>query len=213
MITKMMGILGRVLDEEIRLQVGPFEYQILVPEFVRRQLQTRGGQEITLHITEYLEGNQSSMRLIPRRIGFLTEGELEFFELFCTVDKIGVKKALKLLARPIKEIADAVQRQDSKWLTTLPGVGKQSAEQIIATLRTKVTKFALMSPARESVAGEPASPAAVDTVIFEDAYSALLVMGLSPLDARTLLDQVIASGKKCNSVQDVISAAFKKGGD
>ncbi len=152
-------------------------------------------------------------RLIPRRIGFLTEGELEFFELFCTVDKIGVKKALKLLARPIKEIADAVQRQDSKWLTTLPGVGKQSAEQIIATLRTKVTKFALMSPARESVAGEPASPAAVDTVIFEDAYSALLVMGLSPLDARTLLDQVIASGKKCNSVQDVISAAFKKGGD
>ena len=56
MITKMTGILNRVLDDEARLQVGPFEYQVLVPEAVRRQIQTRTGAEITFHITEYLEG-------------------------------------------------------------------------------------------------------------------------------------------------------------
>ena len=47
------------------------------------------------------------------------------------------------MGRPIKEIADAIQRQDAKWLTTLPGIGKQTAEQIIATLKNKVTKFAM----------------------------------------------------------------------
>ena len=31
MITRMIGIVNRVLDEEIRLQVGPFEYQVLIP--------------------------------------------------------------------------------------------------------------------------------------------------------------------------------------
>ena len=54
-----------------------------------------------------------------------SEAELDFFELFCTVDKVGVRKALKAMVRPIKEIADAIQRQDAKWLTTLPGVGRR----------------------------------------------------------------------------------------
>ena len=112
MITKMTGILTRVLDDEARLQVGAFEYQVLVSEAVRRQIQMRVGQEVTFHITEYLEGNSGGNRFIPRRIGFNTEAELEFFDLFCTVEKIGAKKALKAMARPVKEIADAISRQD-----------------------------------------------------------------------------------------------------
>ena len=36
MITRITGMLNRVLEEEVRLQVGAFEYQVLVPEFVRR---------------------------------------------------------------------------------------------------------------------------------------------------------------------------------
>src|SRR5919109_1456459 len=157
MITRITGALNRVLDEEVRLQVGPLEYQVLVPEFVRRQLQTRAGHEVTLHTSEYLDGNPMQGRTVPRLIGFLHEAELEFFELFCTVDKVGVRKAIKALMRPVREIADAIQRQDAKWLTTLPGVGAATAEQIVATLRRKVTKFALMpssdgAPAKEQVA-------------------------------------------------------------
>ena len=34
MITKMTGILQRTFDDEARLQIGPLEYQVLVPEFV-----------------------------------------------------------------------------------------------------------------------------------------------------------------------------------
>ena len=52
MITKITGLINRVLDEEVRLQVGPIEYQILVPEFVRRNVQTQVGGEITLHISD-----------------------------------------------------------------------------------------------------------------------------------------------------------------
>src|SRR5437763_2605954 len=144
MITKISGVLNRVLDEEVRLQIETHEYQGLVPEFVRRQLQSLTGEEITLHTTEDLEGNPMQGRMVPRLIGFLTEAELEFFELFCTVDKVGVRKAIKALVRPVREMADAIQRQDAKWLTTLPGVGPSTADQIIATLRKKVTKFALM---------------------------------------------------------------------
>src|SRR3954463_3568195 len=154
MITKMTGTLNRVLDEEVRLQVGALEYQVLVPEFVRRQVQLKVGHEVTLHTSEYLDGNPMQGRVVPRLIGFLSEAELEFFELFCTVDKVGVRKALKALMRPVREIANAIQRQDSKWLTTLPGVGAATAEQMVAKLKRKVTRFAMTGPAAEAE-GEP----------------------------------------------------------
>jgi Holliday junction DNA helicase RuvA len=203
----MTGVLNRVLDEEARLQIGPFEYQVLIPEFVRRQIQTRTAGEITFHVLEYYEGGANTNRIIPRRIGFLSESELEFFELFCTVDKIGAKKALKAMGRPIKEMADAIQRQDAKWLTTMPGIGKQTAEQIIATLKNKVTRFAMAGPAPVSVDG--AVPA-MDGSIFEDAYAALMTLGMSPVDARARLDAVAASGKPYKTAEDVLNIIFRK---
>jgi Holliday junction DNA helicase RuvA len=209
MITKISGVLNRVLDEEIRLQVGPMEYQVLVPEFVRRQLQGRLGQDLTLHTSEYLDGNPMQGRVVPRLIGFLHEAELDFFDLFCTVDKVGTRKALKALIRPIREIADAVQRQDSKWLTTLPGVGAATAEQIVATLRRKVTKFALMpTPAPDGEA--PATPATViDGNVLEDAYQALMSVGHSPVEARARLDKVLAGGRTFKSVEEILTEIYK----
>ena len=210
MITKMTGTLNRVLDDEARLQVGPFEYQVLIPEFVRRQVQTRTGAEVTFHTLEYIEGGANASKMIPRRVGFLSESELDFFELFCTVDKIGSKKALKAMGRPIKEMADAIQRQDVKWLTTMPGIGKQTAEQIIATLKNKVTRFAMAAPAREFADGTVVPAEHTDGSVFEDAYAALLTLGLSPVDARNRLDLAAASGKPFKSVEDVLNVIFRK---
>src|SRR5215472_9490217 len=178
MITKITGILNRVLDEEVRIQVGPLEHQVLVPEFVRRNIQGRVGQELCLNTSEYLEGNPMQGRVVPRLIGFLSEPELEFFELFCTVDKVGVRKAIKALMRPVRDIANAIQRQDAKWLTSLPGIGTATAEQIVATLRRKVTKFALMAaPADGDGVAADASASSVDGNLLEDAYQALLSVG------------------------------------
>jgi Holliday junction DNA helicase RuvA len=210
MITRITGTLTRVLDEEIRLQVGPLEYQVLVAEFVRRQLQTRIGQETTLHTFHYLDGNPMQGRVVPRLVGFLSEAELEFFDLFCTVDKVGTRKALKALVRPVREIANAIQRQDNKWLTTLPGIGPASAEQVVATLRRKVTKFALMAEPRE-VNGETApAPIAVDGSAVEDAYQALMSIGHSPSEARSLLDKVLTGGKTFKDAQEILLAIYQK---
>jgi Holliday junction DNA helicase RuvA len=208
MITKITGILNRVLDEEVRLQVGALEYQVLIPEFVRRQVQNQVGQEITLFTSQYLDGNPMQGRVVPRLLGFIREAELEFFELFCTVDKVGTRKAIKALVRPIKEIADAIQRQDPKWLTTLPGIGPSTAEQIVATLRRKVTKFALMAPPREMEEGESPSVGVSGTLI-DDAYEALMSVGLSPADARTQLDKALATGRSFDSVQEILTEIYK----
>jgi Holliday junction DNA helicase RuvA len=241
MITKMTGVLTRVLDDEARLQVGPFEYQVLLPESVRRVVQMRVGQEVTFHITEYLEGNAGGNRFVPRRLGFNTEAELEFFELFCTVEKIGAKKALKAMARSVKEIADAIARQDSRWLSTLPGIGATTAEQIVTTLKRKVTKFAMMSapaaqpePAPDAVVDEKANGKAeangkkkaaaepapesqpmvtpADGQLIEDVYQARMGLGHNPIEARAKLDSLLTCGKPFKSFQEAMTILYSQKG-
>jgi Holliday junction DNA helicase RuvA len=229
MITKMTGVLARVLDDEARLVIGPFEYQVLVPEAVRRLIQLRTGQEITLHVTEYLEGNSGGSRFVPRRLGFLTEMELEFFELFCTVEKIGSKKALKAMARPVREIAEAINRQDARWLSTLPGIGATTAEQIVTTLKRKVARFlnapTAPMPAEEPVVVEAAAPkangkrkapppepaaevTAADGRLIEDVYQALMSVGHNPIEARAKLDALLTAGRSFKTVEEALMLVY-----
>ena len=230
MMTKMTGQLVRVLDDEARVQIGPYEYQVMVPEAVRRVIQMRTGQEITFHISEYFEGNAGGNRFVPRRIGFLTENELDFFDLFCTVEKIGAKKALKAMARPVKEIADAIARQDSRWLSTLPGIGATTAEQIVTTLKRKVSQFAMSAsaspepdPVPETAVAKatgrrkPAVPATepvavVEGNVIEDVYQALMALGHNPFEARSKLDGLLNSGKPFKTVNDAISLIYANKG-
>ncbi len=242
MITKMTGVLTRCRHDEddVRVVIGPFEYQVMVPESVRRQIQLRTGQEITFHITEYLEGNSSGNRFVPRRVGFLHEHELEFFELFCTVEKIGVKKALKAMAFSVKTIADAISRQDTKWLSSLPGIGPTTAEQIVTTLKRKMTPFIVLNtpaeapaapdavieekssakkgkgakkPAESEPPAPPAlEPAAIEGRLIEDVYEALMGLGHNPLEARAKLDALLTCGKPFRSMQEAITIIYSTKG-
>jgi Holliday junction DNA helicase RuvA len=213
MITRITGILNRVLDEEVRLQVGPLEYQVLVPEFLRRSVQTRVGQELAFYTLHYFDGDPSRGKMSPRLVGFVHESDLDFFELFCTVDGVGPRKALKALARPIKEVADAIQRQDSKYLTSLPGIGAATAEKIIATLKRKVTRYALAPSKSDDASKSSEGPTEVCTVtgdVLEEAYQALLALGHSPLEARARLDRVLSSGQSFASAEEVLRSIYNK---
>ena len=144
LITKITGQLVALHDDTLTLKIDAFEYEVLIPEFTRRQLQSELNQAVSLHTIEYVDGNPMQGRMTPRLIGFLSEVEREFFELFCSVDGVGVKKALRAMVRPVKEVATAIEEQDAKSLSGLPGIGPAMAERIIAKLRRKVPKFALM---------------------------------------------------------------------
>ena len=155
---------------------------MLIPEFTRRQLQSQMDQEISLHTIEYLEGNPMQGRMTPRLIGFLSEIEREFFELFCSVDGVGVNKALRAMVRPVKEVATAIEEQDATCLSALPGIGPAMSERIIAKLRRKVPKFALM------VAQQEVHEAEVESDVVSETFEVLRRLGHSESDARKLLD-------------------------
>lgn len=205
MITSLSGKLVRVLEEEVRIAAGPVEYQVLVPELVRRAVQRKLGEEITLRTIQYLEGNPQRGRITPRLVGFLMEPEIEFFELVCTVDGIGVRTALKAMVRPVRDVADMIQRQDVQQLSTLPGISASTAERVVAKLRKKVTKFALMVDQ-----GDANAPASAETGVFEDAFAALVSVGHGEADARAKIDRAMRTGKRFKTAQEVLLEVYQQ---
>ena len=204
MITKITGQLVALQDNTLSLRIDAFEYEILIPEFTRRNLQQQIGQQICLYTIQYLEGNPMQGRLTPRLIGFTSEVEREFFELFCSVDGVGVKKALRAMVRPVREVATAIEEQDATVLASLPGVGPATAERIIAKLRRKVPKFALMVAQKES------HEADVEADVVAETYEVLRKLGHAENEARRLLDTALAAKKKYNDVQDLLQAIYEQ---
>ncbi len=203
-ITRITGTLKALSDNVLTLAVGVMEYEVLIPEFTRRHLQAEVDRQISLHTIEYLEGNPMQGRLTPRLIGFLSEAEREFFELFCSVDGVGARKALRAMVRPVQEVATAIEEQDTKLLAALPGIGPAMAERIVAKLRRKVPKFALLVARREAVQTQ------VEPDIVSATFDILRGLGHSESDARRLLDAALATGKRFKDVEALIQAIYRQ---
>src|ERR1700750_1634184 len=134
MISAVTGELTEVADDRVFLAVSAFTLELLVPAREIESLRGSRGQTVIFHTIFYLEGDSSGGNSEPRLLGFLRVEDKQFFEKFITVKGIGPRKALRALIIPTGEIAAAIEHKDPKKLSQLPGIGKRTAEQIIAEL-------------------------------------------------------------------------------
>jgi holliday junction DNA helicase RuvA len=211
-LTRIRGTLQSVSNEAATLVIEPFEIEVFISEHTRRTIQTKLGESISFHTIFYIEGGSMVSRLVPRMVGFLSAIDREFFDIFCSVDGVGVRKALRAMVRPVREIARTIEEQDVKGLATFPGIGEATAERIVAKLRRKVGKFALIVSAQpgESAASAESNgtPESAGADVIRDVYAALVSVGHSDSQAREAIDRVLSSKKKFKSVADMIEAIY-----
>ena len=134
------------------------------------------GQEIHLHT--HLLVREDALQLV----GFSSDTQKRMFQALTSVSGIGPKVALKVLGEiDPGELAAAIVRGDVARLTKLPGVGRKTAEVLVAHLRDAMGKSAGThkgAPARLAVVSTgPTSPS-------NDAILALQALGVDPLRAR-----------------------------
>jgi holliday junction DNA helicase RuvA len=184
MISALTGELRRVDEDRVHVQAGPMLYELLVPAADLTELHASLGETLTFHTIFYLGGDPSRGGLEPTLIGFLRPEDRRFFNLFTTVKGIGPKTALKALTVPVGEIALAIESKDTRFLVGLSGIGKRTAELIVAELAGKCRDFAGPAAAvgGHASAGRRAS-------FEEDAILALMAMGERRPDAEHLLDR------------------------
>ena len=111
------------------------------------------------------------------------------------------------MVRPVREVATAIEEQDVKQLTTLPGIGAAMAERIVAKLRRKMAKFALLID--RDMPGDPSKRPS----IVEDAYEAMLSLGHSTSEAREKVEAAIISKPKAKSVDELLIEVYRSNRD
>jgi Holliday junction DNA helicase RuvA len=186
MISSLTGELKQIDDDRAHVQCGPLVYELLLPASDLIGLAVSIGTQTTFHTIFYLEGDPSRGGLEPRLIGFIRSTDKRFFELFTTVKGIGPRTALRALTAPVGEIAHAIESRDTRYLIGLKGIGKRTAELIIAELAGKVGDFAIAGKAPRGPVVTTRSRLTPDE---EDAVSGLVALGERRADAERLLER------------------------
>lgn len=204
MISAITGELTNVDIDRIHLRVGPILYELLVPAADTPLLQAGTGKDMTFYTLMYLEGDPSGGGMEPRLLGFLQPQDRKFFEKFITVKGIGPKKALKALIHPCGEIAAAIENRDTRFLVSLPTIGKRMAEQIIAELSGKVQQF-VMAGATRSVTAARSARSPID----EDAIATLMALGERRDAAEHLLERAKEHDPALGTTEALVREMFR----
>jgi Holliday junction DNA helicase RuvA len=181
------GTILKKSEDGLLLLANQVGYEVLLPAIVMKSLDdTKTGETVALHIFHH----QTERQPKPVLIGFNLEVEKEFFQYFISVEDIGPLKAVKAMSIPIQEIADAIESGDLRALTQLKGIGKRTAQKMIATLEGKLGKFGLMVAAKGTT----------ETAIPEDFTNQVLNVMVNQLGHKASdAKQMIARALKHNS--------------
>lgn len=134
MIASLHGVLTKKTPTEIQIDVHGVGYMVSIPVSTYQHL-AEAGSEVTL--LTHLHVREDALQIF----GFASEAERSMFKLLISVSGIGPKIALGILSGVgVDELKDHLLHADTTALTTIPGVGKKTAERLIVELRDKLGK-------------------------------------------------------------------------
>jgi Holliday junction DNA helicase RuvA len=200
----MIGYIeGKILKKEedrILVLTNQIGYEVLLPAIVMESLQDNQiGDDISL----YIFYQQTERQPKPILIGFNLEIEKEFFQYFISVEDIGPLKAAKALTIPVRDIATAIEAAEINTLTKLKGIGRRTAQKIIATLEGKMGKFALIRP-EDRIAEAPVedfSKQVLDVMINQ--------LGHRMADARQMIDKALKRNSAIKTAEELFEEVYR----
>jgi Holliday junction DNA helicase RuvA len=183
MIGYLKGNLVEVSPESAVIDVGGVGYEILASANTLSDLQNLLGKEMIVWIHTHVREDAFQL------FGFITKEEKNLFLSLLKVNGVGPKMALSILSGArVPQIYEMIENSDAKALSTLPKVGKKTAEQIVLTLKGKL----VLIEKNEAVAKKKIIG------VHPDISSALLNLGFKPL----AVEQFVSSLPKDAEVED-----------
>ncbi len=189
MIAHLNGTLLVKQATSLILDVGGVGYEVTIPLSTFYDLE-EAGASVQLRI--YTHVREDTLQLF----GFKTARERELFLRLISVSGIGPKLGIAIIGiMSADEIISAIRTNNLARLTSIPGVGKKTAERLVIELRDKMA--ALSSPALdEEFASQDgkASAASTEDAVREDALSALLNLGYQRAAAEKAVNTAMQEG-------------------
>lgn len=195
MIALLTGLIAHKSPDHIVLDVQGVGYRVHIPFSTYYELPEEGGTT-ALHI--HTSVREDAILLY----GFRTRLEKSFFQLLIAVSGVGPKLARDILSNiQPGPLAQALAQGDLNMLSTIPGIGKKTAERLVLELKEKVGKLDLSSLPASDIRQLPAEDVA------EDVISALLNLGYKEPHVRKALAALDVSGDV--SVEGLLKQALK----
>jgi Holliday junction DNA helicase RuvA len=174
MIALLQGEIAYKSFDHLILDVGGVGYRLTIPLSTYYALPESG--RVRLHVHTHVR--EDAIHLF----GFGSVAEKEIFTQLIAVSGVGPKLATNILSHiPATDLATALANSDVKRLSSLPGIGKKTAERLVLELKDKVTATGT------NASSDQHAPTA-DRL--DDLLSALVNLGYKESAARKALDSL-----------------------
>jgi Holliday junction DNA helicase RuvA len=172
MIGYLQGTVLRASPERVLVDVQGVGYEVHIPLTTYYEVERAGpGGSIRLYIHTHLREDGIAL------FGFASEREKLLFEKLIAVSGIGPRLARVVLSgMAADDLLAALAAGDLARLTSIPGIGRKTAERMVLELRDRVRELAAELPGR-------AAPADDDLV------SALVNLGYKPSQAERAVSE------------------------
>ena len=191
MIGRLKGNVVDILDNVVWLDVNGIGYEIEVTSTTLTNLQVSDTE--TIIFTHFVVREDAHSLY-----GFANQEERDLFRNLIKVNGIGPKLGLTILSSIGPErFITYVSERDVTAITSIPGVGKKTAERLVLDLKDK-----LVNGVHTVV---PMSPAGNES--FQEAKLALVSLGYKPTEASKVLEQIYNEDQ---AVEELIRAALQR---
>lgn len=192
MIAYLRGTLFDFNDDSIIIDVNGMGYEVFTHS---RSFAALPGKGSEIFLFTFLQVLDNEFKLY----GFLSKSELNLFKLLMGVSGIGAKAALNILSIMAPEkFYYAIAGGDEKSLTTIPGIGKKTAQRLCFELREKIGK-PLVETGKEE--GEN---------IIADVLEALEALGYSRTEVLPVVMELRDAGHfQNNNVEQIIKQVLR----
>lgn len=167
MIAYLSGKLLEKNANSVIIDVGGVGYEVSIPLSTFYEL-GEVGADVQLRI--YTHVREDAIQLF----GFQTERERDLYLRLISVQGVGAKSGITMLSgMSADEMIGAIRSNNLAKLTSIPGVGRKTAERVCIELRDKIVELEHGAHAADRLTGTPLPADA----LFEDALSALINLG------------------------------------
>ncbi len=196
------GVYQGLSDGRAVLEAGGIGWSLSVTPATMAALPSAGG-ECQIYLVHIQREDAQEL------YGFHSRFERGVFRRLMTVSGIGPKQSLRILSGlEAAVLVRAIAGGDVRLLSSVPGLGKKTAEKLVFELQDKLDDLATgeMGPEADSVPGQTAAP---ESSAAADAHAALLSLGFSPVAARAAVQAALRESGEGASVQDLITKALR----
>ena len=197
MIAHLSGKLLSKQPNQVIVDVNGVGYEVNVPLSTFYELGEIGS---LVQLRIYTHVREDTIALF----GFRTANEKLMFEQVTSISGIGPKLGITILSgMPVDELVAAIRQSNLARLTSIPGIGKKTAERLVVELRDKLAKV-VTAPADDQTATHGVLQPR------EDVISALVNLGYAKPAAEKAVQAVVSTSKSEPAFEELLRTALRQ---